>query len=499
MVREAKQKTSESYIHIKLGQAYRERKILDSAVWEFKKALELGLDNEEIHIELGRTYREKRDNIRAIEEYEIALRHNPSNPGTHFELGRIYYDKGDYDLAVRELELALSAGPDDDEVRINLAKAYRKVGEYGLSADELRKSLERIPSKENGFFRNDIFNELEISQRKTTLESMPQYLGISLTSRCNLRCIMCGAWENNWEVPRGILKEVIGLFPYLKRILWQGGEVFELDYFEEIFDKASCYPNLKQVIVTNGLLIDERWANKLASANVDITVSIDGFTEETYERIRRGARFGDLIRSLEVIKNAIKNYRHKEFYLRMNVVVMRSNYQELDRAIEFARRYGFDQVLLQPIKGNYNNEENIFLRSQINISRQIKSVIELIKKEAKDSGIELIEWLSNLYGTDQGPFSEEGGERLDVCKKDRLICYAPWKQLVIDWGGDVYPNCHCKEKVANVLENSLRDIWNNEKMREYRRKIISQDVKDLCSQDCLSGAITEKLRGLDEI
>jgi MoaA/NifB/PqqE/SkfB family radical SAM enzyme len=166
---------------------------------------------------------------------------------------------------------------------------------------ESRKVIGKSSDKDAIFFRNKMLNELEISQKNIILESKPMYLGVTLSSKCNLRCIMCRVAENTWDVSQNIITEIIRLFPFLKRISWQGGEVFLLDYFGELFEKAAFYPNLKQTIVTNGLLIDKKWAEKLARCNADIIFSIDGVTKKTYEHIRRGARFEDLIRSIETL------------------------------------------------------------------------------------------------------------------------------------------------------------------------------------------------------
>ena len=65
-------------------------------------------------------------------------------------------------------------------------------------------------------------------------------------------------------MPEKTVDELVGLFPYLEVINWQGGEVFLVDYFEGLMNKASEYPNLKQQVVTNGSLLNERWAAKLA-------------------------------------------------------------------------------------------------------------------------------------------------------------------------------------------------------------------------------------------
>ncbi len=56
----------------------------------------------------------------------------------------------------------------------------------------------------------------------------------------------------------------------------------------------------------------------------------------------------------------------------------------------------------------------------------------------------------------------------------RKPCKDIYHQLGIYWNGDVVPCCYDvdgKEVMGNLLENSLQKIWNNERYREFRKKV----------------------------
>jgi hypothetical protein len=60
---------------------------------------------------------------------------------------------------------------------------------------------------------------------------------------------------------------------------------------------------------TNATRIDEAMADRLARAGADrITVSIDGATAPTYEKIRRGAKFADVVRGIRALVAAKQRY-----------------------------------------------------------------------------------------------------------------------------------------------------------------------------------------------
>lgn len=489
-------------IHLELGRVYHKTKDFDLALKELNSAVRLGLDNDEVHLDLGRAYREKREYAKCIEEFKAALRHKPSDARMHLELGWVYYDNEDYDLSLKELDEAVSCGIDTDELHISLGRIYRKAGEYERSADEFKKAIEKSPNKDDLFFKNKVLNEIEISQRKIILESRPIGLGITLTNKCNLKCRICGVWKEEWEMPGKVIREVIKLFPYLERIVWQGGEVFLLDYFDTLFEKASSYPNLKQTIITNGILIDERRAEKLARNNVAIIYSIDAIAKDAYEYIvGAGAKFEDLIRSI----NLVNEYRqwhdcHKDPFNKMttiiNVVVMESNYRQLDKFMDFAKDYQFDEIQLVPILG-IRGPENIFLNQDYKAGGHLTEIMPLIERKAQDYGIIMHNWLPPIMDAQNpAPDKVEQKKCADAnclgTKKRETICYLPWQQMFMTPDHKLKPGCYCSRDIGDITRNSLEEIWNGEVMQLYRQKLLAGEYGDLCNLACVSGVIPQR-------
>lgn len=408
------------------GRVYLEQKKYDLAIEAFKQALKSGEKQEDIHIELGVAHREKGEYDLAIKEFERALEHNPKNTRVFVEIGRLheyekrpelaikefkeaiqggyvdgdihtdlglsYYNQSDYDSAIKHLSRALSLGVNNIDIYLDLGRAYREKGQFSESVKALNQAYESIPCDEI-FFRNKILNEIEISQRKTVLASKPIGLWVNLTTRCNLRCIMCEVWKTPWDIPESAVKEIASYFPYLEELYWQGGEVFLSEYFEELFDKAASYPHLKQNINTNGILVDERWAKKLARKNMSLAYAIDGVVPKTYERIRKGAKFEDLIKSIETIKKYKRIYNENVGYADkmitiMSFIVMKSNYREIKKTIDFAKTHGFDLLQLNPIEGVVDLE-NIFLHNDQEALEYINKAVPEILSQAKDYGIAL--------------------------------------------------------------------------------------------------------------
>ncbi len=394
---------------------------------------------------------------------------------------------------------------------VRLGRLYREQGRCGLALEEFGKIFSNISHKDNPALHNMILNEIEITQGKRILDSKPRGIAVTLTSRCNIRCIMCGVWQNPWDIPEKTIKEIIEFLPYLQRLFWQGGEAFLSPYFEELFEEIASYPNIRQDINTNGLFINREWAKKLVKANANIIFSIDGITKETYEYIRRGARFEDLLKSVELLNEYMWEARQdithtgKRSSTIINLVVMRSNYHELEGFIDFAKKYKFDRLQITPV--DIGSQENIFLHRDMAALAYIDKIMPKILEKAKTYGIDISNWLpaagySRSFQEDAKLFKDgqqinSVGNSSPVAKNNSISCYWPWQFLFIDSGGQVRPQCFCIKEVGNVCNNTIGEIWNSDAMQIYRGKLFDNDYRDWCDYRCATGKISKEALSLD--
>lgn len=354
------------------------------------------------------------------------------------------------------------------------------------------------------FIENKELNKAEIKAEKVILESKPRMLMVVLTTRCNLECIMCSRAypKRNLTLPFGTVKQIRSLFPYLETIDWQGGEAFLVDYFKQLFLEARDYQNIDQSVITNGLLIDEEWAEIFAESKVNLTYSIDAVSKKTYECIRKGAKFEDLLKSIDMINRANRRCNGR-IQLHMNVVVMRSNYKELHVFPKFCKKYGFKHLRFDFLRPDVAPEEDILIQRDNAAVEYLKNELEEIEKESKELNI----WFEYTFK----PFllnkkadsncskidTDEAFEHLNY-SQPVLKCKLPWKKLFIDaaGGGNVRPDCLCEHSVGNIMNTTLDEIWNNEIMQLYRRNLINGCVQNWCSKICLDNAVdTYQLEG----
>lgn len=151
------------------------------------------------------------------------------------------------------------------------------------------------------------------------------YLRLSVTDRCNLRCVYCMPAEGVRKLRREdilsyeelLLLAETAVSIGIEKIRVTGGEPLVRKGILGFLGNLSSIPGLRQlVLTTNGMLLVEM-AEGLRTAGVQrLNISLDSLETETFARITRG---GDLNKVLEGIRFA----EESGFPIKLNMVVMR--------------------------------------------------------------------------------------------------------------------------------------------------------------------------------
>ncbi len=449
--------------------------------------------NASLCIESGRKLFAAGDYGRAEEQFLRALGADASQAGAvHMELGGLYRALGDHDRALKHYEDRAAAGRASPEILEYLGSVHREKGRMGPAADAFARALEALPG-DDLFRRNKTLNDLEICQGKTLLESQPRAMGVTLTSRCNLRCVMCTSVHDHWELPRAAQQEVLSFLPYLEHIYWKGGEVQLYPDFEALFDAAARHPRLCQEISTNGLLLDGAWILRFVRNNVLLSLSIDGFTPGVYENIRKGGSFQTLMRNIRELNRCRKEAGGASgFHMNFNFVLMEQNCRELERIVAFAVDNEFSHIKISPV--NASSADSGLPRLPLEFLRRRPDLKQEIFQEARRHGIDVF-WAV----PDCGPAPSAPGPSGPVPPPPLAarLCYLPWQHLSIGDRGRVLPHeCFCREAVGDIASETLRHIWNNAAMRSYRARIAAGDYAGWCSEKCMDGTLARHCLGL---
>jgi len=326
-------------------------------------------------------------------------------------------------------------------------------------------------------------NKTEIERKQVVLKSKPTRLMVLLTSRCNLKCIMCHRVKakEHYTVPFVAIKKIYDLLPFITWINWQGGEVFLVPYFKQLFSDISNYRHIYQTVLTNGLLIDDEWARILAESNTGVTYSIDAVTGQTYEKIRKGAKFDDLVRSVEIMRDYRARYSSRS-PLEITAVVMKSNYRELNLFPEFCKKYGFSNLRFDYLHPEIIPEEDVILKRDSEAIKHLNTILPEISIKCKQLGIGFC--LTFKKFLEEGSESDAQNENAGPV---RIKCKLPWQQFTViaSEKGEVQPDCACIHTVGNLMDNTVEEIWNSEKMQLYRKNLLTDNARSWCAKKCL--------------
>lgn len=151
------------------------------------------------------------------------------------------------------------------------------------------------------------------------------YLRISITDRCNLRCIYCMGEDGIKLLEhKDILtyEEIVSftkaLTPLgLKYLRITGGEPLVRKGVENLIGNLSELPGIEDIaLTTNGILLEPKIEKLMANGLKRVNISLDSLKPETFRKI---TRMGDLNNVLRSIKKALKLGLTP---LKINVVLM---------------------------------------------------------------------------------------------------------------------------------------------------------------------------------
>ena len=170
------------------------------------------------------------------------------------------------------------------------------------------------------------------------------YVRISVTDRCNLRCVYCMPpggvpWIPHEEIMSyesilflcGVLEEL-----GVQKIRFTGGEPFVRKGFVPFLDDVRRnFPSLKIALTTNGTSL-AKWAKQLAGLRLEsVNISLDTLDPGKFRAVTRRGDLEDVLRGIDALREA------GQVPMKVNMVVMRDyNLEEVPSLTEFAREKG---------------------------------------------------------------------------------------------------------------------------------------------------------------
>ncbi len=319
-------------------------------------------------------------------------------------------------------------------------------------------------------------NFLEKTKKKyyeAVKRPLPLIAGLSVTQACNLRCKLCGAAAG--EPAKGELttKEARIVIDNLAEaevmhLSFGGGEPLVRDDILELASYASG--RFRSIgIVSNGYLIDENLAKKIAAAGVkQMMISIDGLDPVTHD-FNRGE--GSYDRALA----AVKYLKLAGITVRISFTISMANYSQLSDIIDKTKKLDSTLHVQEFFPGGRGKGmENLALTR-----RNRRDMQRLLFKKQADLGVSSIGF-ENRYIISEDKGSQKictnadlGSGFYDFC----VGCFTGIYSLFVSSTGELrLCGRYGEGKLGNLKETPLSHIWQTSKI-----------LKDIRNRENLEG------------
>ena len=252
------------------------------------------------------------------------------------------------------------------------------------------------------------------------------YVRISVTDRCDFRCVYCMDDEMQF-VPRAQLltleeiSKIAQAFTELgvKKIRITGGEPLVRRNVIKLFQDIGKLPNLNElVLTTNGSQLT-KMSQELKDAGVKrINISLDSLDADKFKRI---TRVGELDNVLAGIDSARATGFEK---IKINAVILKNrNDDEIIDLVHYASERGMDISFIEEMPlgviGDHDRAEAYY--SSDEIKNDLEEVFELVPTTETTNGPSKYYKLTET-GTRVGFISPHSHNFCDDCNRVRLTC-----------------------------------------------------------------------------
>jgi sulfatase maturation enzyme AslB (radical SAM superfamily) len=213
------------------------------------------------------------------------------------------------------------------------------------------------------------------------------YLHLNFGERCNIACIMCKVHIReriNRAIldPSALIKNVdIGPF---KEVVIQGGEPLFIPECRKYLDYLGSIGK-KYVLLTNGILINEKNALWLANDAMRICISVNAATKETHEQVNRGSNFDLVKKNIQILKKA-RAASKSELVLHGRMTLTTAALHEIPLFIKTYEELGFDRINF----GYDRDTVPAFLAQNGDFTQRLRSEIREALKDADRSRIDFL-------------------------------------------------------------------------------------------------------------
>ena len=298
--------------------------------------------------------------------------------------------------------------------------------------------------------------------KKHFLWGYPSGLAIEPSSLCNLSCPECPAGTNNLSREKGLMDielfnkilDETGLYLTFLTLYFQGEPFLNNRLFDMI--KRAVEKNIYTATSTNGHFLTSENVRGIIESGLDrLIISVDGTTQEVYEKYRVGGDLKTVIAGIEEVVKWKKKLNSSKPFVIISFLALRTNEHQIKDIKKLGRKLGVDKVVIKTAQ-----IKDMSCRNDL-----VPAGKKLTRYKYVDGHYELKRKLANR-------------------------CRRVWSSPVITYDGHIVPCCFDKNaeySMGEVVTTKFKDIWKGDYFRDFRKRILKERKTIKICRNCTSG------------
>ncbi|MAR08811.1 MAG: hypothetical protein CL681_02395 [Blastopirellula sp.] len=353
-------------------------------------------------------------------------------------------------------------------------------------AEELEKCLGLNQQTRDNYLRYKEYKKGKV------LNFLPIRMDIETVSACNFRCKMCTVsdWKNgkragfiDMEKLDKIIENQYGLTE--AKLTGLGEPMLHGDEYFELIKKLRKKHIWVRMVTNASLLHIDNKSKKLAESGVnDITISIDGATKETFEKIRRQSKFGDVIENCRELNERLA--KNNNYISKAWCCVQGDNINELEKIVEVASNAKFPELTFSLNLHGWGREDLLEENQKKTIDNKsaidIERVERLIKLGTKND-IRISFW--------------DVADKFDA-SKESTVCPWPFERIYLTSDLRLVPCCMIGDPDTFELtpkdfveDRDFEKAWNSNEYQNFRRQHLLGEIPEVC-RNCYNCSTMEQ-------
>ena len=334
----------------------------------------------------------------------------------------------------------------------------------------------------------------DLASESETWSSRPAWLEFAPNNVCNLRCIMCGQSDGlpvavmDKDKAVEVLDQVLPSASLLTPSALSEPMLANMKLMVEKCREYGVYLNFH----TNATVLDGPKLRDIGDRIHKLFISFDSPVKATFEELRAPADY-DLV--LKNIRSILPVAQELNIPVGFVSVFMRQNAAEIPQLVDFLADLGAaeagSELRVQPMLDNSSRTSGM-LPGDVYSESELLGFLDEACARAEARGMLFFSEMDAPFARQVTPTEPRvRGVLPDVLMqastnvRERYpgFCSMASYYMKIEPTGEVFPCCRAPEELemGNVHEQSIEEIWNGERYRDFRRRMFAGDYPDVCA------------------